>query len=142
MVNQQFAFAVHALSLLAHHCNEEYSSEQMSMTSDLLASSINTNPVVVRRLLSKLSKAGLIETQLGKKGGVRLKKNPNQITLRHIYESVQSTSLISGNKNKENKKCMISCKMKALMTEIIEKAEEATLKYLESVTLAEINSKI
>jgi len=37
---------------------------------------------------------------------------------------------------------MISCKMKALMTEIIEKAEEATLKYLESVTLAEINSKI
>lgn len=155
MVNQQFAFAVHALSLLAREYNcdnhnvrrdnsnrAERSAVSMPMTSDFLASSINTNPVVIRRLLSKLSKSGLIETQLGKKGGVKLKKNPKQITLRDIFESVQSKSLISENKNKENKKCVISCKMKVLMSGIIDKAEEATLKYFESVTLAEITAQI
>lgn len=135
MVNQQFAFAIHTMSVLATHQDEP-------VTSDYLASSINTNPVVVRRLLSKLSKNGLIETQLGKKGGVRLGKPAKQITLKDIFEAVQSNSLISTNKNKENKKCPISCKMKDVVGDIVDKAEKVTLNYFNSVTLADIVSKI
>ncbi len=64
MVNQQFTFAVHIMTALA--CAPGL------MDSQTLAASVNTNPVVVRRLLLALRRAGLIETQAGKNGGARL----------------------------------------------------------------------
>ena len=57
MVNQQFTFAVHIMTALA--CAPGL------MDSQTLAASVNTNPVVVRRLLLALRRAGLIETQAG-----------------------------------------------------------------------------
>ncbi len=52
--------------------------------SDWLADSISTNPVVVRRLLSLLNKAGLIKSVRGKNGGVQLAKNAADINLKDI----------------------------------------------------------
>ena len=43
--------------------------------SQTLAASVNTNPVVVRRLLLALRRARLIETFTGKHGGARLRKS-------------------------------------------------------------------
>lgn len=135
MVNQQFAFAVHALSLLAAH-------PEKSVTSEAIAKSVNTNPVVIRRLLSKLSKNALVETQLGKKGGVRLKKKPEDITLKSIYLALQNRSLIAENENATNKKCAISCHMKEVMKTVIQKTEMATLDYLETIRLSDLTDEI
>lgn len=135
MVNQQFAFALHTLSILAVNTNG-------AMTSEFIAASVNTNPVVIRRLLSKLSKSSLVETQLGKNGGVRLKKAPSEITLKDIYESLYEKSLISASAKEANKKCPISCKMKQITQDIIDHTEQATIKYLESVTLSDIQKQL
>jgi DNA-binding IscR family transcriptional regulator len=58
--------------------------------SQTLAASVNTNPVVVRRLLLALRRARLIETFTGKHGGARLRKRPNDISLADIYDAVES----------------------------------------------------
>lgn len=135
MVNQQFAFAVHTLAALAI-------SPDHPITSEYIASSVNTNPVVIRRLLSKLSKSSLIETQLGKNGGVRLKKSPEQITLKDIYESIQDRTLISQNTKEANKKCALSCKMKDIMKGIVSQSENAMLEYLSTIKLSDITKSI
>ena len=79
--NCHFAFAVHVLSVLALHCEEAISSQS-------LAHSVNTNAVVIRRLLTELSKSGLIETQRGPGGGSRLAQPASDISLLQIHRAV------------------------------------------------------
>ncbi|CAH2713444.1 Putative HTH-type transcriptional regulator YwnA [Neobacillus rhizosphaerae] len=79
MKNSRFAVAIHILSL---------ASFQPRATSDFIASSVNTNPVVIRRISSMLKKAGLLTSQAGVPG-VNLTKDPIDITLLEIYKAVQ-----------------------------------------------------
>lgn len=79
--NCHFAFAVHVLSVLSLH-------EDDAISSETLALSVNTNAVVIRRLLTDLSKSGLIETQRGPGGGSRLARPASEITLLQIHQAV------------------------------------------------------
>ncbi|MEO1136667.1 MAG: Rrf2 family transcriptional regulator, partial [Pseudomonadota bacterium] len=65
----RYCVAVHLMTLLA-------SDRSAPQTSQTLAESVATNPAVVRRLLSALSRAGLVRSQLGKGGGALLAKGP------------------------------------------------------------------
>lgn len=76
----RLAVAVHILALLSF-AGKEYRS------SDLLARSVNTNPVVVRRLTSQLKKAGLVDVRRGL-GGTALNRRPEEITLLDVYKAV------------------------------------------------------
>ncbi|WP_400162030.1 Rrf2 family transcriptional regulator [Brevibacillus sp. TJ4] len=78
-ISSRFSIAVHTLSLIAlepHDC-----------TGDYIAGSVNTNPVVIRRIMGMLKKAGLVEVRPGV-GGASLLKQPEQITLLDIYRAV------------------------------------------------------
>ncbi len=76
----RLSVAIHILALLSFSGDEP-------QTSELLARSVNTNPVVVRRLLSKLKKAGLIDVQRGA-GGSTLHREPESITLLDVHKAV------------------------------------------------------
>lgn len=78
--NCRFAFGTHVMSVLALHRAEPCSSEMLSRT-------VNTNAVVIRRLLLDLKEAGLIETQRGPGGGARLARPANEITLAQIFQA-------------------------------------------------------
>lgn len=75
--------AIHLLLIVA------VQSDKIKVTSDYLASSIGSNPVEVRKLLSSLKKAGIIDVALGT-GGTVLLKDPKDITLYDIYEAVET----------------------------------------------------
>lgn len=79
--NSQFSIAVHVLTVLARHKDEK-------VKSDTLAASVNTNPVVIRRLLGQLGQANLVESQTGAAGGTRLARQPDKITLDEVYKAV------------------------------------------------------
>src|SRR5687768_13617838 len=79
--NSQFSMAVHILALMA-------GTNGLSLKSEYVAKSVNTNAVVIRRLLSRLAHAGLVISQTGSSGGTKLAKTPEQITLREIYKAV------------------------------------------------------
>ena len=135
MVNQQFTFAVHIMTALAFSPGEV-------MGSQTLAASVNTNPVVVRRLLLALRRAGLIETFAGKHGGARLRREPNRISLVDIYDAVESRPVIPVNERKVSRYCRVSCNMKSIMSSVAESTEQAVRKHLRGITLAELVDKV
>ena len=135
MVNQQFTFAVHIMTALAFSPDEV-------MDSQTLAASVNTNPVVVRRLLLALRRAELIETYAGKHGGARLGKKPERIRLVDIYDAVESRPVIPINERKVFKPCDVSCQMKNIMSTVAESTEQAVRRHLRGITLAQLVRKV
>jgi Rrf2 family protein len=85
-VNCRFATGVHVLVLLA-------SEPDSLQTSTDIALKLDTNPVVVRRVLASLQQAKLIESQKGPTGGSRLLKSPKAISLADVYKAVETGSL-------------------------------------------------
>src|SRR5437867_10727690 len=79
MTNSRFAVAVHVLTLMAWADEEPLKSEQV-------AESVNTNPVVIRRMLCELAEAKLVVSQTGAMGGSKLARPAHQITLLDIYQ--------------------------------------------------------
>ena len=79
-VNTQFSIAVHVLAAIAHY--------ERAFTSEILAGSVNANPVFVKRILVKLSKAELVKSTVGKSGGYDLARSPKSISLLDIYSAV------------------------------------------------------
>lgn len=135
MVNQQFATAVHVLTALAFN-------KKNLMSSDALALSVNTNPVVIRRLLSLLTRAHLVATTRGKAGGVRLAKEPQLITLKDVYVALSPTDPLAPREKVPQKDCAVSCAMYSIMSTISEGTQKVTLKYLESQKLSDLIKKI
>src|SRR5262245_9311383 len=94
------------------------------IASQTLAASVNTNPVVVRRLLRALRRAGLIETFAGKNGGTQLGKSPERISLAAIYDAVEPRRVIPVNERKALRKCHVSCNMPRIMSAVALGTEE------------------
>lgn len=83
MPSTQYASTLHVLILLA--------AEQDSLhTSTSLAARMDTNPVVLRRIIADLSKAGLVITRRGAGGGVSLANNPEDITLGQVANVIKA----------------------------------------------------
>ena len=134
MVNQRFTFAVHILAMLA--CSGGV------VGSRTLARSVNTHPVVIRRLLLALRRARLIETCSGKHGGARLAQTPNQISLLEIYDAIEPRPAIAVSSRKILRKCPVSCGIKGVMSEVSAGADRALRDHLRSLSLAQLVRKI
>ncbi|MCV9386847.1 Rrf2 family transcriptional regulator [Reichenbachiella ulvae] len=100
MNNTRFATALHILALLAD-------SEEEWMRSEWIAGSINVNPVIVRKELSLLNEAGLVDSRKGKVGGFKLKKNSEDISLAEIYHVVKNSEVLGKKNLNPNPKCPI-----------------------------------
>lgn len=112
-------------------------------TSEQMADSINTNPVVVRRILGDLREANLVETRRGVGGGVRLARKPETITLRHVYEAVdQDCELIALHPNPPSQSCMVGAHIEGFLREVFGEAEEALKQRLAAVTVADLNLEL
>lgn len=64
-----------------------------ALTSAELAAAAGAHPVVVRRLLGRLARAGLTEAKSGREGGARLAVAPKRISLRAVWEAAEPASL-------------------------------------------------
>ena len=134
MVNQQFNFAVHIMTMLA------FSGEKLD--SQTLAASVNTNPVVVRRLLRALCQAGLVSTESGRHGGSRLRKVPARISLLEIYNAVEPRAVIAINRRRAARHCPVSCQMKNIMASVAAGADDAVRRHLREITLQRLLRKV
>jgi Rrf2 family protein len=134
-VNTQFSIAVHIMAGLAAGCDRE-------MTSSRLAMSVNTSPSFVRRVVSKLSKASLVETTTGKTGACRLAKNTKDISLLDIYQAVYAPKAFAIHTYKEQKNCSVSCKIKTVLEHVLEKSQRSLENSLREISLAEIVSDL
>ena len=112
------------------------------MTSEQLAKSVRTNPTVVRRLLSRLVEAGLLESFKGKSGGVKITKDPREINLREIYCAVSGKKFLNASEKEPDKKCAVSCSIGGLLNNVIEGLECQSLKYLSTITICDLRKQV
>lgn len=125
----RFAMGVHTLLLLAHSGGE-------SLTSAAISRSTNTNPVVVRRLLCALSKGGLVVTQKGPRGGARISRPAESITLGEIYRAVETTEPLNRPRAVPNPRCPVGARMEAVLNSIFASAQSALERELDQTSLA------
>src|SRR5438874_3430665 len=100
------------------------------MDSESLARSVNTNPVVVRRLLLALRRAGLVATFAGKHGGAQLARSASRVSLCDIYDAVDCRPAIEVRHREAWKHCPVSCRMQKIMSSISRDAEDALRRHL------------
>ena len=112
------------------------------MTSEFIAGSVNTNPVVVRRILTMLSKAGLVDTQEGAGGGVRLLKRAADIDLRAVYAAVEADPLFALHRRDPNPLCPVGGTIQAALSPTLGAAEGAMLGSLAKTTVADLLSRV
>ena len=133
MINGRFAISIHILALL---------SMEEGLSSEYIASSININPVLVRKELSRLRQANLITTKEGKNGGSYLACSPKKITLADIYRATYEQPLFNHSKNKPNPRCPMGKRIGEIMDEVNEAAETALLKKLGSISIETFVSQV
>lgn len=134
-VNTQFAIAVHLMAGLANNCGQD-------VKSGYLAMSVNTSPSFVRRILSKLSKAGLVETATGKAGSCWLARDAKNISLLDIYVAVDAPQAFAIHNYAEQKQCAVSCHIKMALEKALAKTQEAMEASLAEISLAHILSDL
>ena len=131
-ISSRFTIAVHILSLLK-------TNPPSICTSEYMGESVNTNPVIIRKVLSYLKKAGFVEVRRGA-GGAYLTKELCEITLLDVYRSVDvvEEEKLFHFHEKPNPDCPIGANIQTVLEVILVQAQEAMEQVLESVTMEQL----
>jgi Rrf2 family protein len=131
VLSSRFAVAVHILAIQALH-------RDRALTSQFIAGSVNTNAVVVRRILGRLRQAGLVRLKSGPQGGSELAKAPARIPLAEVYKAVEPGELFALHRSKPNPKCPVGRCIQDVLEGVFTDAEEAFGKALGETNLADV----
>lgn len=108
-------------------------------TSESLAVAMNTNPVVVRRLMAGLRQAGFVVSAKGHGGGWVLSCPVSKVTLRDIHEALGSPTLLAVGHRDENPACLVEQAVNSALRGAYRDAETLLLARLSTVTLAALS---
>ena len=131
----RFAVAVHILTALAV-------SDGKPLRSEELAYSVNTSPVVIRGLLSRLSDAELTRSQLGAGGGTMLARPAKKIKLLDVYEAVEDTELFSLHRTPPCESCAVGGNILEAIEPALTRARKGLESELAKVTIADIAAEV
>lgn len=135
--NSRFTVAVHTLTLLAQR-------QEDPVTSEYIAGSVNTNPVVIRRVLGALRAAKLVTSQGGNGGGWRLALDPYAITLRDVYRAVEETDepLFAMHHRSPNSRCPVGRHIQQSLSTHFDAAKRALENELARTSIGNILSEV
>ncbi len=132
-LNQQFSVSCHILAVLAAY-------PASAVTSETIAESVNTNPVVIRRIMAHLRQHGLVESRSGKSGGWRLLRTPAQLSLREVYGAVSHESVLAMHQH-PNPSCPIGGNIRITLGSVFEDAQNALEMALDKVSVEDVLKK-
>lgn len=127
--------AVHILTMLAKD-------RDAFMKSDRLASSVNTNAVVIRRVLGQLGHAGLVVSQTGAAGGTRLAKSPSEIDLSSVYKAVACGDVFALHPKEPNQDCPVGRNIESVLCNLQKEIDRSIGERLSQITLESVMEKI
>ncbi len=135
-ITSRFTVAVHTLLVLYKFADSQ------KTTSEFIASSVNVNPVVIRRTLLSLKAAGMIEVKAGS-GGARIVKNLKEITLYDVFKAVDSVDgdLFHFHEN-PNPACPVGKTIHAVLDGHLADAQRAMENSLKGVTLYDLAEEL
>ncbi len=123
---------LHVLLHLAEH--------PTPMTSESLAKAMDTNPVVIRRIMAGLREQGYVRSEKGHGGGWMLTCDLQKITLRDIYMALGSPSLLAIGSRTEAPTCLVEQAVNAALNKTFQDAETLLLSRFGEVTLAMLSA--
>lgn len=126
----RFPVAIHILAVLAI--------EDRQLNSEQLAHSADTNPVVIRRLVSALREANLVTTQAGSGGGAVLAVDPQSITLCDIHKAVETPEDMVTYEKPQNDTCVCARNLQPILEGLHHEIEDLIMQKLAKITLADI----
>ncbi|HEX8889069.1 MAG TPA: Rrf2 family transcriptional regulator [Pyrinomonadaceae bacterium] len=129
--SSRFAIAVHVLTLMAERGD-------VPLKSDMVACSVNTNPVVIRRIVCSLQRARIVTSQTGATGGSKLARAPREITLLEIYRAVEGGRLLSLHRQRPDPHCSVGMNIEDVLSVILREAEEAFEQVLAKITVEKV----
>jgi Rrf2 family protein len=110
--------------------------------SEQVAASVNTNPVVIRRILCELGRARLVTSQTGAAGGSRLALPPGQITLLDVYRAVEAGDIFSLHRQRPNNQCFVGMNIETVLGGILEEVSGAVEGVLEKITIENVLERL
>jgi DNA-binding IscR family transcriptional regulator len=135
-ISSRFSVAIHIISILQLYGNP-------MPTSEYIAGSVNTNPVVIRRILGMLKQAGIVDMKRGT-GGAYLIKSVEDITMLDIYKavgSVEEGQLFQIHEN-PNPMCPVGANIQDVINVAVISAQDAMEGVLQKITLADITKNL
>ncbi|AYL39780.1 Rrf2 family transcriptional regulator [Streptomyces fungicidicus] len=132
--NSRLTIAAHALAWIGLYQRQGHE----VATSEQIATSANTNPVVIRRLLGELRKAGLVESRRGAGAGWSLARELESMTLLDVYEAVEPGPLFALHRTAPDQGCVVGHGIQPAMQNIYEGIEQTLRHELARVTLENV----
>lgn len=132
--NSRLTIAVHALAwmALARRRGQEL------LTSDEVAASVNTNPVIIRRSLGDLRRAGLVEVRRGAGAGWSLAREPQDITMLDVYDAVEHEPLFALHHSEPNLECPVGRGIRPALGQVYGEMEQALRRELAGTSIADV----
>lgn len=112
------------------------------MTSEVLAQAMDTNPVVIRRILAGLREQGYVRSEKGHGGGWTLACDLHKVTLRDIYTALGSPALLAMGNRTEAPGCLVEQAVNAALGKSFDDAEALLLARFGEVTLAKLSADV
>lgn len=110
------------------------------VTSEVLARAMDTNPVVIRRIMSGLREQGYVRSEKGHGGGWSLACDLSTVTLRDVYAALGEPTLLAIGNRTEAPGCLVEQAVNAALGKAFEDAEALLLARLGEVTLARLSA--
>lgn len=126
----RFGFGVQALIALASRRDQWSSAE--------IASLISCEPTALRKILSQLAEAGLIDVKQGRSGGYRLVKRPEEITLFEVYQSLHNEDPQWGRMADTTGEGLFGAKVRESFTRIMTDINFQVTRVLGNYTIADL----
>lgn len=129
-MSSKLSVGIHILTVLALYPN-------MALTSEQIAGSVNTNPVVIRRLLGLLRAAGFVESKTGVGGGWVLVADPKRITLLDVFRTIEPRNqAFALHRSEPNHQCPVGCNIQDVLCGIYAEIQKGMAEQLERTTIA------
>jgi Rrf2 family protein len=129
--SSRFAVAVHVLTLMAW-------SEDESLKSEQVAESVNTNPVVIRRILCELAQAKLVISQTGSTGGSKLARKAGELTLLEVYQAVERRGVFSLHRQPPSRRCPVGVNIEMVLGDVLDEVNSAVEHVLAKITIEDV----
>ena len=134
-ISSRFTVALHIFT-----CVETFK-DDCKVTSDFLASSINTNPVIIRKILSQLKNAGLITVARGT-GGIAPTRPISEITFYDVYQAIEPVE--NGDlfhfHEAPNPECPVGRNIHSLLDDKLKAIQDAMEAEMKKYTVADLDT--
>ncbi len=139
MQNSRFTVATHILSILGMY---DRFHPGVPVKSHQIAGSVNTNPVIIRRILATLRNAGLVQILGGASGGSLINRKAEAITLREVHKAIDDNEVFAMHTNTPSKTCPVGATIKPILGDLFNKVDQAIDAVLEEKTIGDLVEEI